>query len=94
MANLTTAERMLRLEDKVENNGKRITRLEQKVDKTHDAVLQLPQELRKHFATLDQHLEVRKDVEDLKNDRKWITRLVVATVIMAIMGLVISIGEL
>ncbi len=71
------------------------------IQRTHDAVLKLPEKLRRDFVTQDENeLQQRalalqqentdKAVSDLENDRKWIVRLVVASVVIAALGLVIK----
>ena len=44
-------------------------------------------------AAMAQHVVLQKQVEDLEDDKKWLYRLIVGAVILALLGLLFSIGH-
>ncbi len=98
---LTTKERLILMENEIKTTNKELSKqsVEQvkqgaAIQEIREIVLKLPEKLSEKFVSQKvydlQQKNLDQDVEDLQNDRKWIVRLVLATVVVSMIGLVVN----
>lgn len=60
---------------------------------TMDELKKLIADVKDGYATKDQHTALELRVKNLESNQTWITRLIIGTVITAILGLIITIAK-